>query len=436
MGQLLILKSACSFMSSNSTLHRQKISIVVPEMLPVPPVQGGAVEYWVHEVSKRLDQSKFDITIVSRPAHALGVAGIKYEGIAWTKLSKLFYAVKERLSKTNPLRHLAKIQNVAAYGWQVAKLVGDADLVVIHNEPNLLLFLRRNNQQKVILHIHNEHLNIRLFRLLYRLALKKVDEIVCVSDYIRRSAIKHFPEYADKFSVVFNATDPQIFKPYGQEAITKLQSIVSIQADKTYLLYVGRLNALKGVHVLIEAFNQIHERLPHTRLIIAGSSFFGGAAKTSYEASLVTLAQPIADAIIFTGYIPHDQLKYLYSAVDIVILPSVWQDPCPLVALEAMASGTCLIATEAGGVVEVVQHQLNGWLVPPNDADALTIAIHELVDNPIKRAQLAQQARKLIEQKYDWARLVGQLETSFLNKRVNSKVQAVDQQENNTKVTP
>lgn len=423
-------------MQIQQIINRQKVSIVVPEMLPVPPVQGGAVEHWVHEVSKRLDQSKFDITIVSRPANTAGVAGIRYEGIAWTRLSKFFYTVKERLSKTNPLRHLAKIQNVAAYGRQVAKRVRDADLVVIHNEPNLLLFLRRNTQQKVILHIHNEHLNIRLFRPLYCLALKKVDEIVCVSDYIRRSAMTHFPQYANKFSVVFNATDPQIFKPYGQEAITKLKSIVSIEADKTYLLYVGRLNVLKGVHVFIEAFNKVHQQLPNTRLIIAGSSFFGGAAKTPYEADLVKLAQPIADAIIFTGYIPHEQLKYLYSAADIVVLPSVWQDPCPLVALEAMASGTCLIATQAGGVVEVLQHQHNGWLVPPNDVNALITAIYELVKNPAKRAQLAQQARQLIEQKYDWARLVGQLETSFINKRVHSTTQVMAQQKNNIKVTP
>ena len=422
-------------MPSNQILNRQKISIVVPEMLPVPPVQGGAVEHWVHEVSKRLDQSKFELTIVSRPAYVAGVMGVKYEGITWTNLSRFFYSAKERLSKANPLRHLAKIQNVATYGWQVAKLVRDADLVVIHNEPNLLLFLRRNTQQKVILHIHNEHLNIGLFRPLYRLALKSVDEVVCVSDYIRHSAIKHFPEYADKFSVVFNAVDPQIFKPYGQEAITQLQNIVLIAPDKTYLLYVGRLNALKGVHVLIEAFIKIHQQRPNTRLIIAGSSFFGGAAKTPYEASLVTLAQPIAEAIIFTGFIPHDQLKYLYSAADIVVLPSVWQDPCPLVALEAMASGTCLIATQAGGVVEVLQHQINGWLVPPNNVEALRMAINELVDNSAKRAEMGEQARKLIEQKYDWARLVGQLETSFIKKSADIAIHAIDKQKNNIKVT-
>lgn len=422
-------------MQSNPTSHRQRVSIVVPEMLPVPPVQGGAVEHWVHEVSKRLDQSKFDITIVSRPAFTVGVAGIKYEGIAWTKLSQFFYAMKARLSKANPLRHVAKIQNVSAYGWHVAKLVRDADLVVIHNEPNLLLFLRRNTHQKVILHIHNEHLNIRLFRPFYRLALKKVNEVVCVSDYIRHSAIKHFPEYADKFSVVFNATDPQIFKPYGQKAITQLQSIISIAADKTYLLYVGRLNALKGVHVLIEAFSKVYQQFPNTRLIIAGSSFFGGAAKTPYEASLVALAQPIAEAIIFTGFILHEQLKYLYSAADIVVLPSVWQDPCPLVALEAMASGTCLIATQAGGVVEVLQHQINGWLVPPNDVEALRIAIDELVNNSAKRSEIGQQARKLIEQKYDWARLVGQLEASFISKRTDLTTEVINSQKSNVKVT-
>ena len=399
---------------------KQKLAIVVPEMLPVPPVQGGAVEHWVHEVSKRLNQAKFELTIVSRPANAQGVDGLSYQGIAWQRLDRFFYALKERLSKSNPLRHVCKIQNVASYGWCMAKIVRDADLVVIHNEPNLLLFLKKNPSQKVILHMHNEHLSIRLFRPLYRRALKNVDEIVCVSDYICRSAVQHFPEYADKFTVVFNATDPQTFMPYGQQAIEQLQDKVAIEEDKIYLLYVGRLSAVKGVHVLIESFQQLHQLMPNARLIIAGSSFFEGAAKTDYEASLVTLAKPVSHAIVFTGYIPHAQLKYLYAAVDMVVMPSVWQDPCPLVVLEAMASGTCLIATSVGGVPEVLEHQINGWLVPPDDVNALTKAMYELAINPALRAKLSQCARDKILLNYDWSRLVAELEVSFTQiKKIN-----------------
>jgi spore coat protein SA len=394
-------------------VSKKSLAIIVPELLPVPPVKGGAVEHWVHEVASRLNQSKFDISIISRPANAQGLGGVQYLTIPWTKTEYFFFKLKERLTWQNPLRYLAKMQNVASYGFRMAKLVKSFDMVVIHNEPNLLLFLKKNKQQKVILHMHNEHLSMRLFRPFYRRALKRVDSIICVSDYIRRSAIQHFPEYAKKFTVVFNATDPEVFKPYGKEAWLQLKDIVAIEAKKTYLLYVGRLTEIKGAHVLIQAFWQIHQRLPDTKLIIVGSSFFEGATKTAYEQSLVELAEPVSQHIIFTGFIPHDKLKYLYSAVDLVVLPSIWQDPCPLVALEAMASGTCLASSEVGGVPEVVESGVNGMLVEAENVEALVQTVCKVLVNQQMKTRIGLAAREKIIAGYSWPRLVAELEASF-----------------------
>ena len=393
--------------------NKKSLAIVVPELLPVPPVKGCAVEHWVHEVSKRLDLTKYDITIVSRPANAAGLENIHYFTIPWTKTEQFFHRIKERVTWRNPLRYLAKMQNVASYGLRLSKLVRHFDLVIIHNEPNLVLFIRKMPQQKIILHMHNEHLGIKHFRPFYRKALAKVESVICVSDYIRRTALNHFPEFADKFTVVFNATDPEVFKPYGQQAIAELKNVVTIESDKTYLLYVGRLTEIKGVHVLIEAFRQIHTHLPNTRLIIAGSSFFDGAAKTAYEQLLVELAKPVSDAIMFTGFMPHEKLKYLYSAVNIVVLPSIWQDPCPLVVLEAMASGTCLISTAVGGVPEVLKDCVNGLLVKPGNAVEIAQAVNEILNNPIKKAEIERIAREQITTDYAWNRLVKDLEVIF-----------------------
>jgi len=389
---------------------------VVPEMLPVPPVKGGAVEHWVHEVSQRLNQAQFDITIVSRPAEVSGVENVKYVGIAWTKIEQFFYKIKEKVSWRNPLRYLAKVQNVASYGLRMAKLVSEFDVVVIHNEPNFLFFMQKNPQQTLILHMHNAHLGIAIFRPFYRRALKKVDKVICVSDYIRRHAVQYFPEHAQKFTVVFNATDPEVFKPYGDEAATHLKGLVNIEADKSYLLYVGRLTEIKGVHVLIKAFISIHAQQPNTRLIIAGSSFFGGAAKTGYEQSLVELAKPVSHAIVFTGFIPHEKLRYIYSAVDIVVLPSVWQDPCPLVVLEAMASGTCLISSAVGGVPEIVKNGINGLLVNAGDSEQLVKLAVEILSNSLSKTQMEHAARQQILAGYTWERLAKEVELALLTK--------------------
>lgn len=389
------------------------IAVVVPEMLPVPAVRGGAVEHWVQEVCEHLSRPDQKIVVISRPAHVAGNPVITYLAVPWTPIETWFHALKERVTWRNPLRYMAKIQNVYAYATRVAKLVQGSDVVYLHNEPNILLFLKSVPRQKIVLHMHNDHLSSRLFRPFYRRALAKADRILCVSDYIRRSALAAFPEYKDKFGVIVNATNPEVFKPYGPEAVHELEGLVKLNPLMQYVLYVGRLNKQKGVHVLIEAFRSILLRLPNTRLIITGSSFFSGAATTSYERTLVDLAAPVASSIVFTGFLPHEKLKYLYSAVDVVCLPSVWQDPCPLVVLEAMSSGTCLVASRVGGVPEMATDGVTAVLVPPADAEALGAAVCSVLCDPVRKAKMEVAARSTVAQHFCWERLVSELEAEL-----------------------
>jgi spore coat protein SA len=395
----------------------ESIAIVVPELLPVPPVQGGAVEHWVDQASRQMTAVQRRLAVVSRPANQDGHAQIEYLGIPWTPLEKFFHGIKEAVTWRNPLRYLAKMQNVFSYGSRVARAVRDFDVVYLHNEPNILVFLNKRPGQRIVLHMHNDHLSMRLFRPFYRRALAKADQVICVSDYIRRCAVSCFPEHRAKFSVVINATDPQVFRPYGAEAVDALAGLVVLDPACRYLLFVGRLTEIKGVHVLIEAFQKIHRMFPETRLIITGSSFFGGAASTVYERSLRELAAPVADAIVFTGFLPHDKLRYLYSAVDIVCLPSVWQDPCPLVVFEAMSAGSCLVASRVGGIPEIVEHGVDAVLVEPDDAAGLATAVCWVLADPGHKAEMEKRAREKMLESYTWARLVREVETSLRPER-------------------
>jgi len=130
-------------LEANRQTRLTTIAIVVPEMLPVPPVKGGAVEHWVNEVTNRLDLERFAITIISRPSGVNGNPNIRYVGIPWTRLEQACYWLKERVSWRNPLRYLAKLQNVLSYALRVSKQVQAADILIVHNEPNLLLLMRK-----------------------------------------------------------------------------------------------------------------------------------------------------------------------------------------------------------------------------------------------------------------------------------------------------
>lgn len=397
----------------NSSALNNSIAVVVPELLPVPAVKGGAVEHWVEEACNRMKIPGRRLAMVSRPANTTGTEGIQYIGIPWTRAESWFYKLKEKVTWKNPLRYIAKMQNVASYAIRVAREVRDFDLIYIHNEPNIILFLNKKAGQKIVLHMHNDHLSARAFRPLYRRAIARADKIICVSDCIRQRAISCFPEYTDKFVVVMNSTDPDSFRPYGEIAVKQLNGIISFDPTCQYILYVGRLTEVKGVHVLIEAFRQINARIPSTRLIIAGSSFFSGAAKTAYEQKLVKLAGKVSESIVFTGFLPHDKLRYLYSAADIVVCPSVWEEPFGLVIIEAMSSGTSVVASRVGGIPEVITNGEDGVLVTPNSPDELTNAVCNLLDHPAQKTAMELCGRKKILEAFTWERLVREIESEF-----------------------
>ncbi|TFW16413.1 glycosyltransferase family 4 protein [Duganella callida] len=391
------------------------IAVVVPELLPVPAVQGGAVEHWVQETFTRLQDGQTRVTVISRPAGDGVASPLRHVAIPWTAAERWWARLKERVTWRNPLRYAAKLQNVWSYGRRAGAAVRalHADIVNIHNEPNLLFFIAARPGQRLVLHMHNDHLSLRLFRPFYRRALARADRVVFISDYLRRQALAHFPEHAARFAVVPNATDPAVFRPYGAEARQRLAAVLPADPGLQYLLYVGRLVEIKGVHVLIEAFRQLHARRPATRLVIAGSSFFAGAASTPYVERLVALAAPVRDAIIFTGYLPHEQLRYLYAAADVALVPSVWQEPSGLVVLEAMASGACVVASAVGGIPELLRDGDTGLLVAPDDAAAIAAAVDGLLDQPARRQRIAAQARARVLEYFTWDRLVADLHHIF-----------------------
>ena len=96
---------------THSVTH--SVIFVLPEMLPVPAVKGGAVEHWVDEASRRMAAKGGRVGVVSRPANAPGDAAIDYIGLPWTRLETFCYCLKEKLGRRNPLRHLAKLQPAA-----------------------------------------------------------------------------------------------------------------------------------------------------------------------------------------------------------------------------------------------------------------------------------------------------------------------------------
>jgi glycosyltransferase involved in cell wall biosynthesis len=171
------------------------------------------------------------------------------------------------------------------------------------------------------------------------------------------------------------------------------------------LLGVGRLVEKKGFHVLVEALRLLDGS---TRLRIVGD----GPERARLEGDRVELA----------GALTHAQLPREYAAADVVVVPSIAdssgdRDGLPNVALEALASGRPVVASDVGALASAVRDGETGLLVPPGDARALARAIRTLAASPALRAELGRRGRALVEREFELGtctrRLHALLETAY-----------------------
>lgn len=153
--------------------------------------------------------------------------------------------------------------------------------------------------------------------------------------------------------------------PHGVPAHVR----ASPMGDQPVAAYSGRLVPEKGVEWLIRSFARVTARLPAASLSIVGD----GPARTDLERLARTLG--ISDRITFTGHLPRRESQAILERAWVQVVPSLWAEPFGLVAAEALMRGTPVIASDAGGPREIVDHGVTGWVVPASDEAAMADAL-------------------------------------------------------------
>lgn len=167
------------------------------------------------------------------------------------------------------------------------------------------------------------------------------------------------------------------------------------------LLYVGRLTEAKGAHLAIEAVALLNGeraadlgRPAHLDLV--------GTGEADYQERLrrQVADRGLARVVRFLGRLPQQDLMARYGGYDALLLPSVWVEPFGGAALEAMAQGTCVIASDRGGPAELIRHGQTGLLVPPEDPAALAQAVLSLAHDPARRDRIRRAAIAAVRAAY------------------------------------
>ena len=213
-------------------------------------------------------------------------------------------------------------------------------------------------------------------------------------------------------TVVPCGTDIQRF---GSISRIRGRAKLGIDLEDKVILYVGRFDRRKGISTLVRAVGcpQI-KRHSNLRLIIVGGSTPGrkdGKERERIEGIVNELG--LKDVTTFAGRIEHADLAYYYAAANVCVVPSHYE-PFGLVAIEAMACGTSVVASEVGGLKFTVINELTGLLVPPQNEKAFAEAINRILVYPAWTRQLEKDARKRVRSMFSWDGVAEQLEQQYL----------------------
>lgn len=233
--------------------------------------------------------------------------------------------------------------------------------------------------------------------LVHRLTGKIVAKVIAPSETVRRE-LEPFTWLKGKISVIPNGI--AIVPAPTDEQVQAARTILQLPADTFLCLYVGRLMIGKGVDVLIDAFAEVHRQRPQAMLWIVGT----GPAENSMRERCTALG--LTGVVSFVGY--STDPSYYFAACDLFVLPSRYES-FSFVLLEAMLHAKPCITTRAGAIPEVVGNDA-AVMVPPADAGALSDAIVQLLDDPVRRRELAARARTRVVDNFDLNRTVDAVE--------------------------
>ncbi len=219
--------------------------------------------------------------------------------------------------------------------------------------------------------------------------------IVAATARERDDLVRLYAIPSSKISLIPCGINLERFQPVAKQAARRQ---LGIDADCRYLLFVGRIEPLKGIDRIIQAVSRLDTH--NVRLQIIG----GDENSRQEVARLQALAgaSGIGEKVVFAGTVPQEKLPLYYSAADVSIMASYYESFC-LVVLESLACLTPVVATPVGVAASIIQAGLNGYIAPDNTPENLERALNAVLDNNLKeKMQLRGTAIRSELMSYDW----------------------------------
>ena len=355
-----------------------------PPELPVPAVQGGAVETLVtHLIRENERRGCLDLLCASIPDPAAA------EQAKALRHTRMLYVARPRGARRYwPLVFIERCFGIAApYDpWyqkvqlSLALELPPPDLIVAEggNLTQCSAISRMFGRGRCLAHLHGQTACSHTMDDIY-------GGVLALSEFIRDDYLKTSSLDRQHAYILHNCIDTARFTPGAPDAA--LRASLGFAPEDFVVLFCGRLEPDKGIHKLLEAMAAVDDA--RCKLLIVGSPFFGRTQSSPFLRKLEQQAHALGDRVRFTGYVPNENLPDYYRLADLVCVPTLVEEAAGLVAVEAMGCGRPVLATRSGGMPEYLQGS-QAILVDrgPELAAQLSWAIRMLHEHPDLCAQM------------------------------------------------
>lgn len=381
-----------------------------------PPYVEGGAEILAGEIGTELARLGHEVMVLTsshgvemaqrdgqiwRTLHIAPTAFFNQRRPWWQQLKQLlnYYRRYHNPANVRELRRaVSAIQPDVLYLWEITgigvssimKALPDLNVpVILHLGSYWLLYARSPETEQS--RLHTRWLKQRLIGTVSEFTWTS---LIAVSATVKQKYVQAgFDE--KRIEVIYNGIDSHFLA--SPKAVSDIKR-------KTYqLLFVGRVRAEKGILVLLKALDLLlHEEggIGNKEKPLSLHIFGDGDKVYMNDLQSFLRERQLTSVVTFHGIVPQDELIEQYDHADMLLVPSLWQEPFGLVALEAMARGLPVIASQTGGLAEIITHEVNGLLVEPGNERELALAMRELLSDAGKRARLGQAGRATVQEHF------------------------------------
>jgi glycosyltransferase involved in cell wall biosynthesis len=352
------------------------------------PITGGT-EVVVRNLAIKLNENGVDTDVmtfnIERKWHSSSKKKIEQiEGVTVYKIPALNWF---------PLTHSNRItMGINLIPGMFQNELKAYDIIHFHDDLSFPLFSLPFKKPKMFhLHTMNKDFFRRYF--LSRTILMHIADLYISLTNIMKADLMELGVLADKIRVLPNGIDVNLFRPFGKK-------------DENLVLFVGRITNEKGVHIVLKSLAYLKSKI---HLVIIGPQDWN-SEYFNYIMRLIKKENgKRRHEITYLGVLDQSALISWYQKASLIVLPTIKPEAFGIVILEALACETPVVATNLGGVPEVIIEGENGFLVPPNDAIKLAEAMSRLLDNKSLRERFGKAGRKWAMKNFSYEVIISRL---------------------------